>query len=95
MTVEETIESTSSPSTPSSLTDVHRCIGYHNPNYQSLPKSVRLMHLSVYDSRETLLRPHSSQPPPPRSHMYTRYEPPPSPHSSRSHTLRSFGFFHV
>ena len=36
-----------------SLTHVHRCIGYHNPNWHSLTKSVRLTYLSVYDSRDS------------------------------------------
>ena len=36
----------------SSLTHVHRFIGYHNPNWQSLPKSARLTYLSVYDRRD-------------------------------------------
>ncbi len=31
-----------SPPPPSSLTDVHWCIGYHNPNWYSLSKSMRL-----------------------------------------------------
>jgi hypothetical protein len=32
-----------------SLTHVHRFIGYRNPNLYSLPKSSRLTYLSVYD----------------------------------------------
>jgi hypothetical protein len=40
------------PVTPPSLTDVHRFIGYLNPNWQSLSKSVRLTNLSVYDNRD-------------------------------------------
>ena len=40
------------PSFPSSLTHVHRCIGYHNPNWNSLSKSARLTYLSVYDNRQ-------------------------------------------
>jgi hypothetical protein len=41
-----------SPSSPSSVTHVHRCIGYCNPHWKSLSKSVRLTYLSVYDSRD-------------------------------------------
>jgi hypothetical protein len=44
-----------------------------------------------------LRRPHSPRDPPPRSHMYTTYNPTPSPrpHSSRSRPLRSLGVFRV
>ena len=35
-----------------SLTRVHRCMGYRNPNWQNLSKSVRLTNRSVYDSRD-------------------------------------------
>ena len=45
-------ESTLSPSPLSSLTYVHRCIGYRNPNWHSLPNPVRLTNLSVYDRRD-------------------------------------------
>ena len=45
-------ESVLSPCPPSSLTYVHRFIGYHNPNWYSLSKSERLMYLSVYDNRD-------------------------------------------
>jgi hypothetical protein len=45
-------ESTLSPPPPSSLTDVHRCIGYRNPNWHGLPKSARLTYLSLYDTRD-------------------------------------------
>ncbi len=45
-------ESTLSPSPLSSLTYVHRCIGYRNPNWHSLPNPVRLTNLSVYDKRD-------------------------------------------
>ena len=66
--VSETTLSPSAPSAPSppSLSrmytgcigylnpnwNIHRCIGYHNPNWHSLPKSVRLTYLSVYDSND-------------------------------------------
>jgi hypothetical protein len=30
----------------------HRCIGYRNPHWQSLPKSAQLTYLSVYGSRD-------------------------------------------
>ncbi len=40
-------ETTLSPNPPSSLTDVHWCIGYRNPNWYSPTKSVRLTNLSV------------------------------------------------
>ncbi len=36
---------------PSSLTYVHRWIGYHNPHGQSLFNSERLTYPSVYDNR--------------------------------------------
>ena len=41
-----------SPSTLSSITHVHRCIGYHNPNWHSLSKPTRLTNLSVHDNRD-------------------------------------------
>ncbi len=55
------------PSPPSSFTYVHRCIGYRNPNWQSLTKSVRLTYFSVYDNRDrssesTLFEPFSTLP---------------------------------
>ncbi len=40
-----------SPPPPSLLMHVHRCIGSHNPTCQTLPNSVRLTYLSVYDNR--------------------------------------------
>ncbi len=91
---------TLSPSPPS-LTHVHRCIGYHSPTWHSLSESVRLTYLSVYHSRDIASDPALSPSPPssvsPHSHMYTTYNPTPSPHprSSRSRALRSFGVFHV
>jgi hypothetical protein len=90
-------ETAPSPSPPSSLPHVHRCIGYHNPHWQSLSNSERLTYLSVYDSRDRDSETALFSPPPPHSRMYTVYKPPPSPHppSSRSHVLRSFGFFRV
>ncbi len=39
-----------SPFPPSSLTHVHRCIGYRNPTCHSMSTSARLMYLSMYDS---------------------------------------------
>ena len=53
----------------SSLTHVHRCIGYRNPNWQSLPKPSRLTNLSVYDSRDGSFDPTPS-PSPPSSLMF-------------------------
>ncbi len=41
-----------SPSTPSSLTYVHRCIGSHNETRQTLTTSPKLTYLSVYDNRD-------------------------------------------
>ncbi len=41
-----------SPSPPSSLTHVHRCICSRNPTRQTLPNSARLTYLGVYDSRD-------------------------------------------
>ena len=52
MTILSQTESTPSSSPPSSLTHVHRCIGYHNPTWHSMPTSARLMYLSVYDNRD-------------------------------------------
>jgi hypothetical protein len=45
-------EHRASPSPPSSLTHVHRCIGSRNGTRQTLPTSVKLTYLSVYDSRD-------------------------------------------
>ncbi len=39
------------PSPRSSLTNVHRGIGYHNPTYHIMDVSVKLMFLSVFDRR--------------------------------------------
>ena len=58
-------ESAPSPSTPSSLTYVHRYIGYRNPNWHSLAKSERLTYLSVYDNRDSASDPTLSPSPPP------------------------------
>ena len=44
---------TLSPYPPSSLTHVHRCIGYRNPTWHSIPRYTRLIHLSVYDNNVT------------------------------------------
>ena len=49
---DRTSEPVLSPSPLFSLTDVHRCLGYHNPNRHSLPESERQTNLSVYDSRD-------------------------------------------
>ena len=57
-------ESASSSSPPSSFTHVHRCIGYHNPTWYSLTKSVRLTNLSVYDRRNDVLETTPSPSPP-------------------------------
>ena len=40
-----------SPSPPSSLTHVHRCIGSRNATRQTLPTSVKLTSLSMHGSR--------------------------------------------
>jgi hypothetical protein len=70
-------------SPPSSLTYLHRCIGYHNPTWHSLSKSARLRYLSVYDIRDNDSESVLSLSPPssltPNSHMYTTYNPTPSP----------------
>ena len=49
---DRTSESVLSPSPPSFLTYVPRCIGYHRPTWYSLSKSERLMYLSVYANRD-------------------------------------------
>jgi hypothetical protein len=59
-------EHASSPSTPSSLTHVHRCIGSRNGTRQTLPTSVKLTYLSVYDSRDGVSE-HAASPSPPPS----------------------------
>ena len=64
MTAEIALLSGLSPSPPSSLTHVHRCIGDHNPNWHSLSKSVRLTYLSVYDNRDSVSEPVLSPSPP-------------------------------
>ncbi len=46
-----TSERVPSPSSPSSLMHVHRCIGSHNATRQTRPTSVKLTYLSMYDSR--------------------------------------------
>ena len=51
-------ESAPSPSPRSSLKYVHRCIGYGNPTrHNIMSTSVRLMCLSVYDSRDIRILP--------------------------------------
>jgi hypothetical protein len=64
-----------SPS-PSSLTHVHRCIGYRNPHWQSLTKSARLTYPSLYDSRDDASETTSS----------------PSPPSSLTHVHKCIGY---
>ncbi len=71
-----------------------------NPTRYSVPNSVRLMYLSMYDSGSvtvemTFLSPYHSRPHPPRSHMHTAYNPTLSSHpwSSLSCVLRFFGVF--
>ena len=55
-----------SPSPPSSLTHVHRCVGSRNAARQTLPTSAKLTHLSVYDSRDGVSE-HAASPSPPSS----------------------------
>ncbi len=45
-------EHAASPSTPSSLTYVHRCIGSRNATRQTLSTSAKLTYFSVYDRRD-------------------------------------------
>jgi hypothetical protein len=45
-------KSIASPSPPSSLTHVHRCIGSHNATRQTLPTSAKLTYLSVCNRRD-------------------------------------------
>ncbi len=59
-------EDTSSPSPPSSITHVHRCIRFHNGTRQTLSTSAKLKYLSVYDSRDGVSE-HVSSPSPPSS----------------------------
>ncbi len=63
-------------SPPSSFTHVHRCIGSRNPTRHSVPNSVRLMYLNMYDSRVSESAPF---PTPPTSLTHT--------HNIESHTL--------
>ena len=55
-----------SPSSPSSLTHVHRCIGSRNSTRQTLPTSAKLTYLSVYDNRDVVSG-HGDSPSPPSS----------------------------
>jgi hypothetical protein len=71
-------EPASSPSPPSSLTHVHRCIGSRNPTRHSVSNSARLMYLSMYDSRDDVSE-SVPFPSPPSSLTY--------PHIIQSHTL--------
>ena len=95
---DNSIQSAPSPYLWYSLTHVHRSIGYHNRNPQSLCESVgRLMYLRVYDSRDTSCK---SAPSPSLWHSLTHAHitlptSTVTPHSSRSHVLRSFGFLCV
>jgi hypothetical protein len=67
-------ECTASPSVPSSITHVHRCIGSHNVTRQMMTTSTKLTYLSVYDIRDDVSERVASPFPPPRSHMYTVIE---------------------
>jgi hypothetical protein len=70
---------TPSPFPRSSVTYVHRCIGYRNPtNRHFIPTSVRMMYLCVYDSRD-------------RS---SESVPSPSPRSSLTYVQRCIGYHH-
>jgi hypothetical protein len=68
-------ERAASPSTPSSLMHVHRCIGSHNATRQTLPTSVKLTYLSMYDSRDGV----------------SEHGAPPSSPSSLTHVHRCIG----
>ena len=48
-----------SPSSPSSLTHVHRCIGSRNATRPMQPTSAKLTYLSVYDSRDGVSESHT------------------------------------
>jgi hypothetical protein len=61
-----------SPSSPSSLTYVHRCIGSRNPTRQTLTNSTRLTYLSVYDNRDDASEPTPSPSPPLLAHACTQ-----------------------
>jgi hypothetical protein len=58
-----------SPSPPSSLTHVHRCIGSRKSTRQTLPTSAKLKYLSVYDRRDGVSE-RASSPSPPSSLTY-------------------------
>jgi hypothetical protein len=73
-----------SPPPPSSLTHVHRCIGYRNPHWQSLPKSARLTYPSVYDSRDRNYEPALFSPPL-LAHACTQHTNPHPPHTHAPH----------
>jgi hypothetical protein len=64
-----------SPSPPSSLTHVHRCIGSHNTTRWTLTTSPKLTYLGVYDSRDGV----------------SEYGGSPSPPSSLTDVHRCFG----
>jgi hypothetical protein len=68
-------EHAASPSTSSSLTHVHRCIGSRNATRQTLPTSAKLTYLSVCDNRDGV----------------SEYTAPPSPSSSLTHVHRCIG----
>ena len=55
-----------SPSSPSSLMYVHRCIGSRNATRQTLPTSAKLTYLSVYDITDGVSG-HDVSPSPPSS----------------------------
>jgi hypothetical protein len=59
-------EHAASPSPPSSLTHVHRCIGSRNATRQTLPTSAKLTYPSMYDSRDGFSE-HATSPSPPSS----------------------------
>jgi hypothetical protein len=57
---------------PSLLTHVHRYIGSLNPTCQTLPNSVRLTYLGVYDSRDDSSETGPSPSPPFLAHACTQ-----------------------
>ncbi len=64
-------ECAASPSPPSSLTQVHRCIGSRHAVRQTQPTSATLTYLSLYDNRDGVSNVQLPRLPPPHSHMYT------------------------
>jgi hypothetical protein len=59
-------EYVTSPSSPSSITHVYRCIGSRNSTRQTLPTSAKLTHPSVYDNRDGVSE-HTTSPSSPSS----------------------------